>query len=471
MKSARNYTAPFTSSSFKTYLEGSTLTLATCWRLVSKSGSTVAATSHTKDLTFSAYPNIIFKSAQGIVPSAVDAEAGLSSTGLEVDGVFAVNVIDEESILNGNWDAAYFEVFVVNYETLAMGELVMFAGYIGNVKTYGQRFRAEGRPLSSKAAQEIGLLYTPKCTVRTLGDTRCKVDVSGATNGLDGLPIRVTGTVTTGGSNIEFTDNTKQLPTGFFDYGIVQFTSGDLNGKQSEIRTFIGTGLTTVVTYTTDVSWKQSTSGTAGWNTAGFDDSGWSPSIPQAQLGANPWGTVSNFPSSAASWIYDSYTVDSPGYAVNPTVYFRKTFTPNVSSATLHITADNTYTVYLNGVSVGSGTDFRLAQQFTLNLNVGVLNVIAVQVDNTVNPNPNIVNPAGLLANVVLAPYSPPSGTAGIFRLQTPMSRVIPVGTTYVAIRGCDRTWTTCGGVYGNLVNFRGFPFVPGVEKAYKVNR
>lgn len=468
MKSARNYTAPYTSTSFKDYLQGSTLTLATCWRLVAKSGKTVAATSHTKDLTLTAYPNIVFKSAQGVVPSAVDNEAGLGSAGLEVDGVFAVDVISEESILNGDWDAAYFEVFTINYETPAMGEYVMFAGYIGNVKTYGQRFRAEGRPLSSKATQEIGMLYTPKCTVRLLGDSRCKLVVDGSVNAADGLPIRVTGTVTTGGSNVEFSDSSKNLPTGFFDYGILEFTSGVLAGKQSEIRSFIGTGQVQNLTYVTDSSWKWSATNPAGWNTAGYSDAGWSNSYEQASIGAALWGYVANFPASTAKWIWSHYTVGTAG---SGTLYFRKTFTPNVTSATITIAADNTYTLYVNGVSIGTGNNYLNAQTYTVSLNAGVTNVIAVAATNVANANPSSVNPAGLLAQVDFAPYIPPSGTAGSFRLQTPMSRIIPAGTTYVATRGCDRTWETCNNVYDNLINFRGFPFVPGVEKAYKVNR
>lgn len=469
MKTARNFISPYTANSFKEYLESSTLTLATCWRLVSKSGKTVAATSHTRDLVLVSYPTITFLSTQGVVPTAVDAEAGLTSAGLEVDGIFKVEVIDEESISSGDWDAAYFEIFIINYEIPTMGEMVMFAGYIGNVKTYGKRFRAEGRPLSSKASQEIGMLYTPKCTARILGDTRCKVNLGG--NAADGGAISVNGTVTGQISNIEFIDTSKNQASGYFDYGIVQFTSGILNGRQSEIRSFIGSGSASYLIEVSDASWKWSATNPAGWNTAGFNSAGWNASIEQGVNGTIPWQTVVGFPASGTpKWIWSDYSVNTP----NPTDtirYFRKEFTPNVSSAVLNITVDNLYTAYLNGVEIASGANFTQRQVVTLNLNVGVPNVLAVAATNLGYPSSASPNPAGVMAHIAYSGFTPAGASQGIFRLQTAMSRVIPVGTTFTAVRGCNRTWEICRNVYGNLVNFRGFPFVPGVEKAYKINR
>lgn len=299
MKIARNFSSPYNENSFKEYMQGSSLTLATCWKLTSVEGRVVAATSHTRDIVLAEHDGRTFISAQGVVPSAVDNEAGLSSAGLEVDAVFAVNIIDEESIAAGDWDSAFFEVFLVNYSDLAMGEMVMFAGYLGEIKTYGERFRAEGKPLSNKASQEIGDVFTAKCTVEVLGDSRCKKNIDIGQNAEDGGPITVTGTVTTAGV-MEFVDSSRTQLSGYFDYGVIEFTSGIFEGKKAEVRSYI---------------------------------------------------------------------------------------------------------------------------------------------------------------------------TGGTFKLQIPMTREIPVGTTYTATRGCDRTWTTCKNVFNNLINFRGFPFVPGIEKAYKINR
>lgn len=60
---------------------------------------------------------------------------------------------------------------------------------------------------------------------------------------------------------------------------------------------------------------------------------------------------------------------------------------------------------------------------------------------------------------------------AGRFTLHVPTPRPIAQGTMYTAIRGCDRTAEMCRVVYANIINFRGFPHVPGVEKALRIER
>lgn len=476
MKSARNYTAPYTANSFREYLAEPSLTLATCWKLVSKTNVVVGATTHTRDLTLSGHAGVTFKSSQGIVPSAADTELGLGSAGLEVDSVFSVDVLTEETVAAGDWDGAYFEVFLVDYTNLDLGDLVMFAGTIGEVKTYGERFRAEGRPLTSKATQQIGDIYTEKCTVRRLGDTRCKIPVTiGATAAGDGGIITSTGTVTTGGSNVQFSDTSRGEVTGYYTYGTVTFTSGVLAGRSSEIIQHIGTPPQAggnVVRWGTDYTWKMSPNLTANWETTAFNDSGWSPAVQQGGLGTSPWlQTPANFPSdSNAQWLWQFF---SPGTrdVVGLDTYFRKTFTPNVTSATVKIAADNEYTLYVNGVQIGTGNSWQVAQSYTISLNANVLNSIAVKVHNVVSSYAH-PNPAGFVADITFAPYTPPPvGSGSTIQLAIPMPRAIEVGTTYTITRGCNREWQTCKNVFNNLVNFRGFPFVPGIEKAYKINQ
>lgn len=475
MKSARNYTAPYTATSFKDYLAESSLTLTTCWKLVSATNVKVGATSHTRDITLSGHAGVTFKSSQGVVPTAADTELGLGSAGLEVDSVFSVDVLTEETVAAGDWDGAYFEVFLINYETPAMGELVMFAGTIGEVKTYGERFRAEGRPLSSKATQQIGSIYTEKCTVRRLGDARCKLNIAEGQNAADGGVITTTGTVTTGGSNTQFTASALGQVTGYFTHGTVTFTSGTLNGRSSEIINHIGTPPQTggsVVRWGSDSSWKMNPSLQTNWHTTAYNDSSWAAAVEQGVVGTAPWlSQVANFPTdSTAQWLWQFFspnTTDATGLST----YFRKTFTPNVSGATLVITADDSYDLYVNGTLIDSQSGWTLAHSYTITLTPNVLNSIAVKVTNTALST-SYSNPAGLLVDITFNAYTPPpSGGGAVVQLAMPMPRNIDVGTTFTITRGCDREWRTCKNVFGNLLNFRGFPFVPGIEKAYKINR
>jgi uncharacterized phage protein (TIGR02218 family) len=56
-------------------------------------------------------------------------------------------------------------------------------------------------------------------------------------------------------------------------------------------------------------------------------------------------------------------------------------------------------------------------------------------------------------------------GTSGDFVLYLPMVDTIAVGDTGTAVAGCDKTLATCKATFNNVVNFRGFPHVPGNDK------
>ena len=53
------------------------------------------------------------------------------------------------------------------------------------------------------------------------------------------------------------------------------------------------------------------------------------------------------------------------------------------------------------------------------------------------------------------------------FELLMPMNNDIEVGDTYSVVIGCDKTTGTCKNTFNNLVNFRGEPFIPGMDKVF----
>lgn len=50
--------------------------------------------------------------------------------------------------------------------------------------------------------------------------------------------------------------------------------------------------------------------------------------------------------------------------------------------------------------------------------------------------------------------------------LSLPMGYPIAPGDTYTAYPGCDKRIDTCRDVYANVINFRGFPYIPGPDRA-----
>jgi hypothetical protein len=140
----------------------------------------------------------------------------------------------------------------------------------------------------------------------------------------------------------------------------------------------------------TDVTWKQSKVLTTGWNTFDFDDSSWSAAVDEGQIPTAPWGNVAWPSRSPSHWIW-SY--DSRSAGDTQTLYFRKTFVATKSTYTVTMTADNSYTAYLNGATVGTGASWPTPQTFTLSTSVGANYVLAVSVTNAGGPG-------GLIADV-----------------------------------------------------------------------
>jgi uncharacterized phage protein (TIGR02218 family) len=54
--------------------------------------------------------------------------------------------------------------------------------------------------------------------------------------------------------------------------------------------------------------------------------------------------------------------------------------------------------------------------------------------------------------------------TAGVFNLFLPLGYPIGLGDTFTAVAGCDKSFNTCLTRFLNTINFRGFPYIPGLD-------
>lgn len=52
----------------------------------------------------------------------------------------------------------------------------------------------------------------------------------------------------------------------------------------------------------------------------------------------------------------------------------------------------------------------------------------------------------------------------GTFILSQAMAYPIQVGDTYSVYAGCDKTFATCKNKFNNVINFQGFPYIPGQD-------
>lgn len=213
------------SNGLKTHLAGEVTTLATLWKITRLDNKVFAFTDHTRDIT---YGGITYLASTSYAPSAIKTTAALNVDNLEVQSFLDSETITEHDLMAGLWDYATVLVMRINYMSPGDGVEIMRKGTLGNVKTGKTSFVAELRGMTQPLQQAIGRIFTPGCDA-DLGDTRCGVSISSYT---------VTGTVTSVISGHEFKDTGRTESSGWFNDGMLTWTSGNNNTYKMEVKTF-----------------------------------------------------------------------------------------------------------------------------------------------------------------------------------------------------------------------------------------
>lgn len=164
-------------------------------------------------------------------------------------------------------------------------------------------------------------------------------------------------------------------------------------------------------------------------------------------------------------YLSDVYNIPSSGgYSLTPLVpegglwisdggvTFRDTGTP--LTAVTSLPTSGQYTV-VNGVYTFNVIDAGKGVNFLLNYAQGYFTYGKVKWLTG--------NNTGYSADVWRFSYG------GLVTLLTPMTYPIEVGDTFEIIAGCDKTFQTCKLRYLNVINFRGEPYLPGLDNIIKI--
>lgn len=209
-------------------------TLAVCWKLTLTSGTVIGFTDHTSALTIS---SILYKAATGFSPTSIETKDRFAVDNLDVEGVLDSASITEADIMAGKYDFAEVEIFMVNVTDLSQGIIQHRRGWLGEVSMKSGLFIAEVRGLAQKLSQNVGELFSPTCRA-VLGDTRCKVVLSGFT---------FAGTANTVTSRQVFIANALTQAAGYFSGGEVVWLTGANAGRRMEIKEFSNKQITLVL--------------------------------------------------------------------------------------------------------------------------------------------------------------------------------------------------------------------------------
>lgn len=214
------------SPELREHWESPVRTIATCWRLDLKDGTTLGFTNHDRPIQ---YDGVTYQAASGFVPTEFEQSGSMAVDGMDVQAFLDSETITAADIAAGRYDKAEVRVFKLNWADLSMGILRIQRGWLGEISRMDALFVAEFRSLAQALQQRIGEEYLATCAA-DLGDQRCKVDLAA---------ITVAGTVTEGGT-LGFTDTGRSEVAGHFRYGLVTFTTGANAGRSMEVKAFDG---------------------------------------------------------------------------------------------------------------------------------------------------------------------------------------------------------------------------------------
>ncbi|MBN8828630.1 MAG: DUF2163 domain-containing protein [Sphingobacteriia bacterium] len=200
-------------------------TLCNCIEIKRKDGLILYFTDHEKDLVIN---EIIYNSCQSFEASAFANELGLTPNNLNIQGILSHENIRNDEILAGKYDFAEVTIFQIDYTNPSIGKIIINHGFIGEINCNNNHFSAELKSLSQKTDQVLGEIYSPMCRAK-FGSNECGINTNDFSN--------TSKVIAVDNPYLIFSTNLKK-PIGFFDYGLIEFISGDNKNIKIEIRSY-----------------------------------------------------------------------------------------------------------------------------------------------------------------------------------------------------------------------------------------
>ncbi len=162
------------SKDFKKHLEKSLTTIANCWSIKLKDSRQFGFTDHSHDIL---YDGLLYRSGHTISVSSIESSVSLSVDNFEIEGILNSDVIQKNDILNGKYNKAHVEYFIVNYSDVSQGRVLINSGYIAEIRVIDNKFYAEIRSISSELKKQTRQIYSETCRAR-FKDKKCGADDS-----------------------------------------------------------------------------------------------------------------------------------------------------------------------------------------------------------------------------------------------------------------------------------------------------
>lgn len=249
MHEVRNYSSPYDENSLLDHLAENSTTLCLFGKITSVpywGSESIGFTNNTRDVTLSAHDDLVFRSAPSLTPSVVEMVLGTESANMENVLQFDSDAITEADIEAGKWNYAKIELWLMNWNALEMGELVVASHVFGEINNYGTFFKVETEGKNSLLQNQFGNVTQRLCRIAHVGTETCQLDLDGTTS--DGFSITARLEVTLQTDKYQIVLNREEdVPDDFYNNGKMTALTGLNAGLSREVKSGTGEGTEDVI--------------------------------------------------------------------------------------------------------------------------------------------------------------------------------------------------------------------------------
>lgn len=197
-----------------------------------KDGSAYGYTTLDDDIQFNdGYHDIVYDSRNELRPQNLQETDDYDAGSTNLLGWFNKEL--EALILAGRFDRAELTIYRVAYQHLDLGAEVIGFGTVGTVDfAINSKFKrkVEFVSLKGQLEQVINEMYSLTCRAQ-FGDARCKMPFEWENAVVDAVSTS---------PYLDFSISGPNRPAGYFEFGVVEFLTGDNAGATLEVETYSG---------------------------------------------------------------------------------------------------------------------------------------------------------------------------------------------------------------------------------------
>lgn len=212
------------SSSLRTALDSGVTTLCWCWRIERADGVVLGLTEHDQDLLVE---GVTYRAGSADFAGSAETATGFRADTTAMAGVLRSDLITDAALLSGTYDNALVDVLRVDWRD-PTSVVHVWRGRVGEVRRDEAGFTMELRGIVSDLDRPVGRVIQRRCDA-VLGDARCGVDLTAPHYLGSGA---VTAVIGPGVIEVNGVDG---FAHGWFDHGLMTWTSGALSGVRVQI--------------------------------------------------------------------------------------------------------------------------------------------------------------------------------------------------------------------------------------------